>query len=118
MSRRPPQMSPMLVVLNVPGADGETTDYVILVWDGASAEATVITGDERSFDEHSREMGDFCEQHQWQPVPAVTNTHEMALYDVRESLEETVLAGDRRYCGERLFLAPMRRVTIDRFVFN
>ena len=118
MSRRPPQMSPMLVVLNVPGADGETTDYVLLVWDGASAEATVITDDEGSFDEHSREMDDFREQHQWQPVPAKTNTHEMALYDVRESLEETALAGDRCYCGERLFLAPMRRVTTEHFIFN
>ncbi len=118
MNRRLPQWSPMLVVLSVPGADGETTDYVLVVWDGANHAATVIDVGAASFDEHCREMDDFCEQHPPEPVSAATATHEMALYDVRESLQETVLAGDRRYCGERLFLAPIRRISIEDFVFN
>ncbi len=118
MSRRPPQRSPMLMVLSVPGADGEITDYVIVLWDGASGEATVINGGAGSFDEHCREMDDFREWHPRQSVPETTTTHEMALYDVRASLEDTVLGGDLCYRGERLFLAPMRRLTTEHFVFN
>ena len=118
MSRRPPQQPPILVVLSVPSADGEATDYVLVVWDGASGEAAVIDVGPTSFAEHCREMDDFREQHPREPVPATTATHEMAFYDVRDSLEETVLTGDRRYCGERLFLAPLRRVTTEHFVFN
>ncbi len=108
----------MLVVLSVPSADGETTDYVLVVWDGASGEATVIAGDAASFDEHCREMDDFRKQHPQESASAGITTHEMALYDVRASLAETVFSGDVCYRGERLFLAPMHRVTIEHFVFN
>ncbi len=118
MGKRSTPMSPMLVVLSVPSTDGETTDYVLVVWDGASGEATVISGDGASFDEHCREMDDFREGHPREPVSAGITTHEMALYDVRESLAATVFSGDVCYGGERLFLAPMHQVTIENFVFN
>jgi hypothetical protein len=63
-------------------------------------------------------MDDFREGHSQEPVSAEITTHEMAPYDVRESLAATVFSGDACYRGERLLLAPMHQVTIKHFVFN